>query len=306
MANEKSDAADEKPKKSSRSSSSRSSSKKSSGRSTSGRGRGGRRQSARAAEPEVLESASKEEEVEIAADAAEEAPETGASARDEAEGTEAKEDAVEETPAAPAPQEISDGGISPFAREFFLSRGILTRPTPRDQEEDLGEEINHDLPERPKRNTPPSLMKSGRDWLSSLFVAMQVNVEPKSRYDKTDKTLYFELSGDDAQSLLGANGASPRVLESMEKVLQQFLGLEGTDYQVHIDVDNFRERRGARLRELAGQLADLSKSLDKAITIAGMNEFERRVVHRALSDAKDIDTDSHGYGTFRKIRIQPD
>jgi predicted RNA-binding protein Jag len=37
-----------------------------------------------------------------------------------------------------------------------------------------------------------------------------------------------------------------------------------------------------------------------------MNEFERRVVHRALSDAKDIDTDSHGYGTFRKIRIQPD
>ena len=98
----------------------------------------------------------------------------------------------------------------------------------------------------------------------------------------------------------------PRVLEAMEKVLQQFLGLDDTDYQVHIDVDNFREQRSARLRELAGQLADLSKNLDKSITIAGMNEFERRVVHRALSDAKDIDTDSHGYGTFRKIRIQPD
>jgi len=295
MANEKGDT--ENKKSSSR--------RRSGGRSSSsrGRGRGGKRQSARAAEPKVLESAT-EEEVEISAEQAEAAPETGASSRDGDDAPEEQAAAAKESAPVAKAEVVADGGITPFARQFFLSRGILTAPTVR-TEEDLGEEINHELPSRPKRNTPPSLMKSGREWLSALFVAMEVEVEPKSRYDKEDKTLYFELSGEGAQSLLGANGASPRVLEAMEKVLQQFLGLDDTDYQVHIDVDNFRETRSVRLRALAGQLATLSKDLDKAITIAGMNEFERRVVHRALSDAGDIETDSHGYGTFRKIRLQP-
>ena len=148
-------------------------------------------------------------------------------------------------------------------------------------------------------------MKQGREWLSSLGGALHVEFAIKSSYDKATKTLNFDLSGEGAKSLLGANLNSPRVLEGMEKILVQFLNLAESDYIVHIDVEKFRQKRSVRLEELAGKLAELSRKVGKPVTIAGMNEFERRVVHRTLTDSESIKTDSFGYGTFRKIRLEP-
>lgn len=213
---------------------------------------------------------------------------------------------AEEPAAQTAPPEDrgSDEAIAAFVDEFMRDYGFLPA-LPTEEDDEPVEAIHIELPSKPKRQAPPSMLKQGRAWLEGLFEGMRLQVAPTSRYDKSDRTLYFDLEGEDRRELLGASGHSPRVIEGIEKVLYQFLELDGSDYDLHVDVDNFRRERSQRLRSMALELAELSEQVDKSITIAGMNEFERRVVHRRLRDESRIKTDSFGYGTFRKIRIEP-
>lgn len=253
------------------------------------------RKTARAAEPEVVEEASAP------------APEDGAEDVVVAEaGAEPREDQAEDQAstdeAAPA-DGARDPEIVAFAQRFLVEKGFLSGGKEEAPEVTV-EPIVHELPGPPRSSNPQSLLKSGREWLAALFAAMNLEVEAKSRYDKETKTLHFDLAGEGKSNLLGHTGMSPRVLESIEKVLFQFLDLEGGKYQLHIDVDAFRSRRTEHLREVADRLAEVSRAVGKSIVVAGMNDFERRVVHRKLADVDDVDTDSFGHGSFRKIRIQ--
>ncbi len=286
---------------------------------------GNSRRSARAAEPEQLESAAEVSSA-TAAEVEEVAEKGGAKARGgrspKKSGRSGPKEAtssstpLEETaqgqPAEPAPanepeEEAPKDPNDPkeFAQRFLMENGYITKPTKRDEDEDA-EEVVHPLPAAATRGTPQGMLKQGREWLTTLAGGMNFDVEVTSSYDKGSKTLNFEISGADAAELLGPSESSPRVLEGMEKVLQQFLDIGRNDeYDLHIDVDGFRRRRSERLKKLADRLASLSRDIDKSITIAGMNEFERRVVHRHLNHDNDIKTDSFGYGAFRKIRLQP-
>lgn len=152
---------------------------------------------------------------------------------------------------------------------------------------------------------PAQYQKKGRLWLEALFAQMNLDVTPKAHYDKQTKTLSFDLTGKERNVLLGRNQASPKTIESIERLLLDALDLQDTKYALHLDVDSFRITRTAVLEALAGQMAQKSLDTQRAFLVAGLNDFERRVVHRALTDRKDIKTESEGVGTFRKIRIIP-
>ncbi len=70
-----------------------------------------------------------------------------------------------------------------------------------------------------------------------------------------------------------------------------------------LDVGNYRSRRREELEELALKLAVKVKSSGITETIAAMNPAERRIVHLALQDDREIRSVSMGDGLFKKIRI---
>lgn len=198
---------------------------------------------------------------------------------------------TESSPAQDAPKEQPAAQSAP-AQAKAVSAPKETRPSaPK--------------PEEKPALRPAQYQKQGRVWLETLFEHMNLNVTPKGSYNKDTKTLNFDLEGEDRNVLLGRNNTSPRSLENIQKLLFEALSLHSTKYNVHVDVDHFRTTRTERLEALAQRLAKKSKGINRAFVVAGLNDFERRVVHQVLTISDEVKTESQGVGIFRKLRIEP-
>jgi spoIIIJ-associated protein len=73
--------------------------------------------------------------------------------------------------------------------------------------------------------------------------------------------------------------------------------------RIIIDAENYRERREANLRSLALRVAQQVRNYHRSIALEAMPPHERRIVHLALSDSKDISTESIGEGETRRVVI---
>lgn len=73
--------------------------------------------------------------------------------------------------------------------------------------------------------------------------------------------------------------------------------------RIVIDAENYRERREENLRSLALRVAQQVRNYRRAIALEAMPPHERRIVHIALSDSKDISTESIGEGDARRVVI---
>jgi spoIIIJ-associated protein len=73
--------------------------------------------------------------------------------------------------------------------------------------------------------------------------------------------------------------------------------------RIVIDAENYRERREENLRSLALRVAQQVRNYRRSIALEAMPPHERRIVHIALSDSRDISTESIGEGEARRVVI---
>ena len=72
-----------------------------------------------------------------------------------------------------------------------------------------------------------------------------------------------------------------------------------------IDVQGYRERRERQLRQMSLRMADQVVKTGRRISLEPMSATERRIIHLALRDNKDIMTESIGEEPNRKVVIYP-
>ena len=82
-------------------------------------------------------------------------------------------------------------------------------------------------------------------------------------------------------------------------------GLAGQGLPCSIDCEGFKETRVRELRELALQAADDVRNDGDDVLLRPMNPADRRVVHLALADDPDVETESTGEGFMKRLRIVP-
>jgi spoIIIJ-associated protein len=73
--------------------------------------------------------------------------------------------------------------------------------------------------------------------------------------------------------------------------------------RIIVDAENYRQRREENLRSLAQRVAQQVRSYHRSIALEAMPPHERRIVHIALADSKDISTESIGEGDERRVVI---
>jgi spoIIIJ-associated protein len=73
--------------------------------------------------------------------------------------------------------------------------------------------------------------------------------------------------------------------------------------RIIVDAENYRERREENLRSLAMRVAQQVRNYRRSIALEAMPPHERRIVHIALADSKDISTESIGEGDERRVVI---
>ncbi|HEX9008581.1 MAG TPA: R3H domain-containing nucleic acid-binding protein [Patescibacteria group bacterium] len=75
--------------------------------------------------------------------------------------------------------------------------------------------------------------------------------------------------------------------------------------KLHLNVNDYQERREDALRELANGAAQRAIELQKEIILPNLSSYERRIVHMILSENPEIRTESRGEAPYRQMYIIP-
>lgn len=113
----------------------------------------------------------------------------------------------------------------------------------------------------------------------------------------------IELDGRDVAHLVGKHG---EVLNSMQYLVNIIASRRFNDgVRATLDGNNYRRRREDQLSQLATRVADEVKNRGEEAVLDALPAFERRVVHKALSEYEGIQTYSEGEEPNRRVVIAP-
>ena len=142
---------------------------------------------------------------------------------------------------------------------------------------------------------------SVKEFLESVFHAMDMTVEIVVKVNETDKLIEVELKGDDMGILIGKRG---QTLDSLQYLTNLAVNKHSENYyKVKVDTEDYRKRRKDTLENLAKNIAYKVKRTKRPVALEPMNPFERRVIHSALQNDRFVTTHSEGEEPYRHVVV---
>ena len=130
-------------------------------------------------------------------------------------------------------------------------------------------------------------------------MVIDAKVELKNREDSLNIIIYCDQNA----LLIGKQGKN---LQALNIILKQIVLQEvGQPFKFNLDVGEYKLKRQKELERLAKRTArEVAKTKIEA-TLDSMNSYERRIVHNALNDWRDVYTESTGEEPNRCVVIKP-
>jgi spoIIIJ-associated protein len=144
------------------------------------------------------------------------------------------------------------------------------------------------------------------DWaavdasLTELLSAAGFLVEIRRRPSPDE--MVFELIGDDVEGLLANRGEGLTGLE----VLAGRIASRRAGRPVHprLDAEGFRRQQKETLEDLARRSADEAKRTRRPQLLPPLPPAERRLVHLALAEDPEVETESEGSGFLKRVAVR--
>ena len=111
-----------------------------------------------------------------------------------------------------------------------------------------------------------------------------------------------EIEGPDRELFLERRGEG---LLSLQVLLGRVAAQEGISRPVFVDSECFRQGREEEIAEIAILAAEKVKKMKEPQKLRPMDPYERRLVHIALKDDPDVETESEGEGFEKRVVIHP-
>lgn len=122
-------------------------------------------------------------------------------------------------------------------------------------------------------------------------------------YTGDNGELLFNITGDDLGILIGYHG---KVLDSFKYMFTTALNHKlGFRFPAHVDVEGYEERQSKKIQGIARSAARRAVQQNSAVRLRPMKPFERRLVHLALRNNKDVVSRSEGSDPTRCVVIRP-
>lgn len=139
------------------------------------------------------------------------------------------------------------------------------------------------------------------DFLHSVFLAMDMDVEIFINKSEDGKNVDVELKGAEMGVLIGKRG---QTLDSLQYLTNLAVGKQVSEFvKVKIDTEDYRKRRRETLENLAKNIAYKVKRTKRPVSLEPMNPFERRVIHSALQNDRYVNTHSEGEEPYRHVVV---
>ena len=139
-----------------------------------------------------------------------------------------------------------------------------------------------------------------KDYFDTLANKMNITIDSEILYKNEGFNIILLTSNNSL--LIGKDGKN---LKALQNLIRQSLKVK-TDLsiKVNIDISNYKEKK---LKHLEREIKKIAKEVQKTkvdVSIDPMNSYERRYIHNALSEFKNISTESEGEGKNRHIVIR--
>ena len=136
--------------------------------------------------------------------------------------------------------------------------------------------------------------------LEKLSVSGQIDVVDG------DDCLQFMIKTSEAGLLIGENGQHLVALNHLLKKLAdaEFRKQELEQIRFMADVNDYQAKKIEELKNTARMNAQRVRYFKKEVEMEPMNSYDRRIVHFALTEDADIQTESVGEGLSRRVVIK--
>ena len=109
-------------------------------------------------------------------------------------------------------------------------------------------------------------------------------------------------SGEDLGLFIGKHG---QTIDAIQYLANAVARAEGSEYDVVVDAAGYRARRNASLEAVASRSAREAATTQNAVELDPMTPVERKIVHEALKDDPDVETQSEGSEPNRYVVVVP-
>ena len=138
-----------------------------------------------------------------------------------------------------------------------------------------------------------------KEKLQELLSNMQIDA--KFETSIREGQIQIKIYSDKNAILIGKNG---QTLMAIQTILRQFVHNQIEIYPyILLDVENYKEKKINNLERTAKRIAKEVVKTKIDVKLDDMNSYERRIIHNALSNFKNISTTSEGEEPNRHIVI---
>ena len=153
-----------------------------------------------------------------------------------------------------------------------------------------------------KQDISKQPIKLVEELAGQLLNLIGVVAAPQVREDKENEAITVDIQTESEAGLLIGNRG--RTIGAIQMVLgMMYRQRTGEWKRVIVNVADWREKEAARLNDLANQTAERVKVTGESQPLYNLNSSQRRIVHLALSQKPDIQTESYGEGKERYLLV---
>ncbi len=190
--------------------------------------------------------------------------------------------------------EVIDSG----RKGLFKKGSVRIRVYTHDAEQ-AHEEEEESLPYEPNPELERKVSAFVETMIKKMGFFARISLAGRER-----NKIILDLLSEDANLLIGKHGKNLDALQVLANVYaMNLLDGKGTHLKVVLDAENYRNRREDHLVNLALRTAQQVRRTRTSKLLEPMNPFERRLIHTALNDMKDITTESEGDGLIKQVRV---
>jgi len=160
--------------------------------------------------------------------------------------------------------------------------------------EDVEEEIT-------EKNEPTGDFEKIKEFINKIISFVTNSEVSEIKYDKENNKI--DIYGKDLGIAIGKNGKNMEAIEYIVNLVARRKNI--LDKSVAIDIKDYKRKKYDIIKNIAIKMAKKAVKEGRKIVLKPMPSYERKIVHDALSDSKDVKTKSKNKEPYRRIIIYP-
>jgi spoIIIJ-associated protein len=120
------------------------------------------------------------------------------------------------------------------------------------------------------------------------------------RTAESEEQIGVSFYGGDTELLLDRHG---ELLDAFQVLANKALTGRHVEKDIEMNCEQFKERRVEELEQRAKETADRVRREGREQLLPAMSPIERRIVHLALQDDREVTTESRGDGFYKRVAI---